>query len=176
MKRRRHCAHWGTANRQGMTLKRLRDPSFLRKNTGFTLMEMVMTITIMGVMAGVATYYWPSSLGSATGALQLENDIRATQVYAVSKGVDHQISTTGTNGNAYTFRDEGGQVITRVLDNTDISTFFINYKARVGDPRNVDESPFTGDLTITLTPSGGNPLTDGRKIMVAANTGAVWLP
>lgn len=177
MKRRLHCAHLRTANQPGMTLKRLRSHAFLRKSAGFTLMEMVMTITIMGVLAGVATSYWPSDNISKVKALQLEQDIRSTQIYAVSTGVDRTIRLVAGSNNRYEFLDENEKRVERPLEGAFIlpSDFHITFNGALGDPRNALDEPL-GDLTIILTPIGGDPAEDGRQIQVAANTGAVWLP
>lgn len=81
-----------------------------RGQHGFTLLELVMVMIIIGVLAAVAAPRW--SLNDATvhaQAAQVARDIRHVQMLAMSQG---RALTFQSLGNGYRCVDGGGTVIT----------------------------------------------------------------
>jgi prepilin-type N-terminal cleavage/methylation domain-containing protein len=87
----------------------MRGMSQAQTQRGFTLLELVMVMTIIGVLAAIAAPYW--SLDDATvhtQAAQVARDIRHAQMLAMSQG---RTLTFQSLGNGYRCVDAGGVVI-----------------------------------------------------------------
>ncbi len=103
-----------------------------KKKSGFTIIELVIIITIISIVATYALMKFPSTPGInvSAQAQQLANDIRFTQTLAMTSGQDYYLKITGStyqilsaSGTPQTFAF--GNITTRL--NTGIT--FGNYLA-----------------------------------------------
>ncbi len=78
---------------------------------GFTMLEMVIVIVILGIMAAMAIPLWPgSSINIGAGADQLAADLLYTQSLAITSGQRYFWIMTGTT--TYQIRNSAGTAIT----------------------------------------------------------------
>lgn len=75
----------------------------INKAKGFTLIELMIVIAIMGIVAAIASFAWQRYVNNAnlrTAARDLETDIGNTKQRAVSEGLHYRMTiTAGTPGN-----------------------------------------------------------------------------
>jgi type II secretion system protein H len=75
----------------------------INKTKGFTLVELMIVIAIIGIMASVASFSWQRYVNNTnlrTAARELASDIANAKQRAVAEGVNYRITiTTGTPGN-----------------------------------------------------------------------------
>lgn len=138
-------------------------PLFKVKNKGFSLLELVFVMTIMGVLVVVAAPRWPGHLFLQAQAQQLAQDIRYTQALAMNLK-DGASSIRSENGNLYTILDQYGNVrysASLALEGVVLSPFSVSFSSPMGEANQ-------GDTTIRL--SLGEAYLD---VIVVALTGAV---
>lgn len=88
-----------------------------KKQSGFTLLELVIVIIVLSIISTVVLFNWPGMTVNVGGqAQQLANDIRYTQALAMSKGQRYylikQSSTT------YQIKSTSGSTVLLALGNT----------------------------------------------------------
>ncbi|MBF0273394.1 MAG: prepilin-type N-terminal cleavage/methylation domain-containing protein [Magnetococcales bacterium] len=128
---------------------------------GLTLVELVVVMSIVGIIAVYAGAKWQGDLSFYSKADQLVNDIRRAQALAMGKDGNYTIRSVAAD--SYQIQDAAGTAVdpqATVLDRVQIMSFFITFNGR-GDPGAVSQ-----DVQLTLE---GQTLT----IRVYGNTGAV---
>jgi len=145
------------------------------KNQGFTIIEMVMVIVILGILASYVSIKSPSpisfDLNGATN--QLLNNIRLTKSLSMSLNEQYRIALDSTN-NRYQLQDSSGAPFPHPatnLDFTDLptdvslagsSTIIFN---ALGQPL-ISGSLITSPVTITLNAGGTS-----QSIIIEPQTG-----
>ncbi|MBF0440221.1 MAG: type II secretion system protein [Magnetococcales bacterium] len=127
---------------------------------GASLFELVMVMTIIGIVTVAAGVKWPGDLTLHPKAEQLMNDIRRTQALAMSQSGHYTISGTG---NSYQIQDALGTVVDSLVFSPVgivIAPFSITFDDR-GDPGATNQ-----DFHLSM---------DGQSvtIRVIGNTGVV---
>jgi prepilin-type N-terminal cleavage/methylation domain-containing protein len=89
----------------------------LKKQQGFTLIELVMVIIIISILSVMVVFSWPgTTINLANQAQQVTNDIRYTQSLAMTKGQRYRWVKTASN--AYQIQDNSGTPIKLSQGNT----------------------------------------------------------
>lgn len=102
---------------------------------GFSLLELIMVMTIAGVLIVVSGVRWPGMVFIQAQAEQLAQDIRYTQALAMGRGKGHTIQWLDVN--SYGIMDsEGNQVspYPLVLDGVVIEPFSVSFSSPMGSP------------------------------------------
>jgi prepilin-type N-terminal cleavage/methylation domain-containing protein len=160
----------------------------LRKTHGFTLIEMIFVILIIGVLAVLPIYNWPGTdINLDAQAKLLANDLRYTQSLAMSKS--ERYSLVGISSTAYQIQNSAGTPITLPSGST-TETFnaglTISGQANLPDglvsfdgkgtpylDTTVPGSPLVAGTTYTISITGGG-LT--KSVGISPITGRVYLP
>ncbi len=111
-----------------------------RLQRGFSLMELIMVMTIVGIVAVYAGAKWQGDLTLYPKTDQLMNDIRRAQALAMSRGVNFTILTVGAD--SYKIQDATGVAVDlqpTVLAGVTITSFAFTFD-RMGDPGAVTQS------------------------------------
>lgn len=88
---------------------------FDRRQSGFTLLEMMMVVIVIGVTAAVITPRWlENDLDVDATARQLQNDIRYAQGLAMTRGQRHRVYFDVAT--AYRIANNTGTTVTHPLD------------------------------------------------------------
>lgn len=132
-------------------------PSPAHKQTAFTLIELVMVITLIGILAVTAVARWPDSITIQPLARQLAQDIRYAQTMALSRSSNIQIATTSSS--QYNISDSGGTLSSHSIDGASVSSFSISFDS-MGTP--------TGNSQVTVSGNGVSYI-----ISIEAETGMV---
>jgi len=129
----------------------------MRNKDGFTLIELIMVIVIIGILAWVATtkYSARSNISLATAAAMIKSDIRSVQALAMSQHASKTL--TFNSSTEYVFPGAGGGNKTRNFNNIfDGNTSLSAYPASIsfnslGEPTAGYGSSITINGTRTLT-------------------------
>lgn len=157
---------------------------------GFTLIELVIIITLLGILSVVAityfTSYYPLKLDAA--ANKLVSDIRYVQQQAITKQVNFGIYFQPANETYQAYRETISNIIADPLTQDDLIVNYTtdeelrdidlvstNFSDRlefnpVGTPYDGTGSVLDYVGQITLTYSGNS-----RTIKIESNTGKVWI-
>ncbi|NGZ07588.1 MAG: type II secretion system protein [Magnetococcales bacterium] len=111
---------------------------------GYSLVELVMVMVIVGIIGITAGAKWQGDLSLFAKADQLVNDMRLAQALAMGKGIYTIRSVTP---NSYRIQDANGAAYypqDPVLEGVTINPFAISFDGR-GDP-----GPLDIDLLLTL--------------------------
>ena len=85
-------------------------PNRKLNHNGFTLIELAMTITIIGIVAAAISVAWPNFSISTTAQTELlANDIRYTQNLAMAKAERHRL--VKISANSYQITNSAGAAI-----------------------------------------------------------------
>ncbi|MBF0126097.1 MAG: type II secretion system protein [Magnetococcales bacterium] len=139
----------------GLRPRRGRD---VTSQSGVSLVELIVVMTIIGILAVTAGARWQGDLTLYTKADQLINDIRFAQTLAMREELNFTILRVA--GNAYQVQDSTGTVVrpTEALSGVTITPFSITFDSR--------GSPGAATQTIQLTMDG-----QSVTIRVVGNTG-----
>ena len=139
-------------------------------NHGFTLIEIIATLIVLGILASVAAVIFSSMDDEklATEVEILKSHLRYAQSRAMTDNVSWGIAFSG---NSYTLQT-GGSTSTSYLPNDDSSTHNLQRGVTASTTPVVAfdnfGSPGGGEISITLSAGG-----DSRKITITKNTGFI---
>ncbi|MEO5330517.1 MAG: prepilin-type N-terminal cleavage/methylation domain-containing protein [Magnetococcus sp. YQC-5] len=127
---------------------------------GFSLMELIMVMTIIGIVAVYAGAKWQGDLTLTPKANQLMNDIRRAQALAMRQEGTYTILTVGTS--SYKIQDGLGAAVDpqpTELSGVSLTPFSISFDSR-GDPgaANKDIKASLEGQTITIRVVGNTGL------------------
>jgi type II secretory pathway pseudopilin PulG len=127
-----------------------------QKNLGFTLLELIIIIVIMGIVAFVVTIKFPgTSVNLKAQTEQLTNDIRYTQNLSMARNQHYRLVITSPT--TYEVQNAVGTTDYSVTLGSGIAsiagdTIIFNSK---GVPYSDDSTPLASVQTFVLTNSGG---------------------
>ncbi|MBF0368776.1 MAG: GspH/FimT family pseudopilin [Magnetococcales bacterium] len=130
---------------------------------GFTLLELVLVMVVLGLLAFSAIPLFPDGVDRVAEARRLAGEIRLAQSHAMNRGERYTILSTGDS--SYEIRDSSNNPVagsTTTLKRGSLSTFTIEFDSF--------GSPTAGATTITVTDNGTT------QVGVAADTGYVSVP
>lgn len=127
-------------------------PPIRHRRSGFTTIELVMVMVIIGILAAIAAAKWPTNIAGRPTAIQLANDLRLTQSLSMSRGGGVLIERLATN--RYRIM-EGGTLYDqeRVTEASIDDDFTIRFDS-LGRPADAGGTLLTNDLTIDV--AGGD--------------------
>ncbi|MBF0438425.1 MAG: type II secretion system protein [Magnetococcales bacterium] len=140
------------------------DGSGRRLDDGFTTLELIIVVMIMGILSVTAISLWPSGVDRVAAARQLANDIRLAQSYAMARGGGFRIlSIDSTTYQIRRVTPETVMTGTNTLAKGTVTGFNIQFNS-LG-------AATSGAGTITITDTDGS-----TDLTVIAATGAVIVP
>ena len=81
----------------------------MKRNTAFTLIELIVVILITTILASIAITQWPGArINLNAQAQQLASDIRYTQTLAMSRATEYTLNVTATT---YSITTGGGAAV-----------------------------------------------------------------
>ena len=93
------------------------------RQRGFTMIELVMIIVILGILSAVAYERWPVGMEEAAAAKEFKRAVRYAQHKAMTRQYDETTPTTAwgitVNGNRYTIRRQDANCVPPAADATD---------------------------------------------------------
>jgi prepilin-type N-terminal cleavage/methylation domain-containing protein len=162
----------------------MRSPG-MKRNTAFTLIELIIVIVIASILASIAVTRWPGTVINLNAQTQqLASDIRYTQNLAMSRATEYTLNVTATtysittNGTAVNNPVTGnatvtlGSGITITLSPTNLPNNLITFNS-LGTPYTdtTATTALSNAAVITLT-SGSNT----KTITIQPQTGRVTVP
>lgn len=146
---------------------------------GFTLIESIVVISIIGLIAIYAVPKWPRAINLDGQAQQIARDIRLTQSLAMNSFQRYRIQFSSSqyqifdgSNNAYTYSTLNSSTISLTSGITMTSTATNLIFDSSGNPYQGSTYPGTAlsaNFTVTLTDSSGQT----RQILIAPETGKV---
>ncbi|MBF0311186.1 MAG: type II secretion system protein [Magnetococcales bacterium] len=135
------------------------------RQKGFTLVELSLTIAIIGVLAVTALNRWPqATLELGAARQQLAMDILKTRAMAMNRQGSFTIRRVNNLPASYEILDPGQQVVfTSALDGATVAAFSLVFDG-LGSPGN-------NDASISVIGGEGSSV-----ITVYGTTGGVYLP
>jgi len=132
-----------------------REPDNLSSYDGFTLIELIMVIVIIGILAFVAIQKFSakSDISLATAAAMIRSDIRSVQALAMAK---HTAKILTFGSNIYTFDDLSGTKTRNLANIFDASLTISASNTTIefnslGEPTRGQDDTITINGTRTLT-------------------------
>ncbi len=96
------------------------DSKHLQGVRGFTLIEFVIVIILMGIIGGAVTLIWPkSNINLGAQARQLASDLRYAQALSMSK--DQRYRVVKLSSTTYQIQDSTGTAITLPVGGTTVT-------------------------------------------------------
>lgn len=112
---------------------------------GFSLLEVVIVLAILGILVVVAGPQWPGGVFIQAQAEQLAQDIRYTQALAMGLKADNMGNGTfviqRAAENSYKILDQNGNILLSyplVWEGVTLSSFIISFSYPMGSPGLVD--------------------------------------
>jgi prepilin-type N-terminal cleavage/methylation domain-containing protein len=160
----------------------------MKRNTAFTLTELIIVIIILGILSTLAVTRWPGTrINLNAQAQQLASDIRYTQTLSMSRGQDYRINLATTN---YSITTSAGVAVNNPI--TGAATIALPTSPAITitiPPTNLPNSliafnslgvPYTNTTaTTTLNSAAVITLTSGTNtttITIQPQTGRVTVP
>jgi MSHA pilin protein MshC len=146
------------------------------KEEGFTIIELVIVIVLIGMISAYITFNWSGSRINLDGqAQQLASDLRYTQSLAMTQGERYKLVTIG---NTYQIQDNSGAAITLAQGGTTVTlgsgiafgsltTPTLIYDGK-GIPYNSGGTALVSNANFPLTADGQT-----ETVVVTASTGRV---
>ena len=154
----------------------------LDRQRGFTLIELIMIIVILGILSAVVYERWPTGMEEAAAVKEFKRAVR----YAQHKAMTRQFTSAGkawgiaTTAHQYTVRRADNSelaeadYVNRCLNSdctttiTPASNAFVYFNG-LGEPIDTTTGiPLASDTTFTITADGG-----GTNVIVRQSTGYV---
>lgn len=160
-----------------------RPPDWHHRQTGFNLIEIMMTLTIVAIMVGIGLPSLNTSLDRRALASQADRLARSIN-YARSKAVNEQLSV-GLEAKSGTWNWSNGWIIYSTTDNSPGTAYSSANDTLLKDLDPVGRSivmvgnatrikfaqtgrlvPGTPEITITVCDKGKSPNYDGSKVII----------
>ena len=135
------------------------------KTAGFTLIELILVIIVLGLLSSSALSIVPQDMGRVGWARQLVGDLRLAQSYSMNRGSDHRLIRTTVS--SYEIRDAIGTVVPA----SQVSVPDVTFTA-FDVPFDRQGQPINGATVITVTDINAQTST----ITILATTGLVQGP
>jgi len=160
--------------------------SRMKRNTAFTIIELIVVMIIMAILATLVVSRWPGTKISLNAqAQQLASDIRYTQTLAMSRGGAYRLNVTASNYSITTLSGTAvnnpitgsatvtlGSGITITISPTNLPNNLITFNtAGVPYVDTTETTALSSAAVITLT-SGTNT----KTITIQPTTGRVTSP
>ena len=140
----------------------------VKSESGFTLVELILIIILLGILSVTAYVKWPSGLDNQAALMEMKRAIRHTQHIAMTRAYDvGNIWRLQIDNNEYTITNGNSDSVPAEFDGRnllDSDTTTINsgasldlYFNGLGEPIESDGDSFTGIQTITI--NSNHPLT-----------------
>jgi prepilin-type N-terminal cleavage/methylation domain-containing protein len=139
----------------------------MKRNTAFTVIELIVVIVIISILATIAVSRWPGTrINLNAQAQQLASDIRYTQTLSMSRAQDFRLNLTTTN---YSITTGGGTAVNNPVTGTATVTL-----------------PTAPAITITISPTNlpnnliafdslGTPYIDTTTTTALSNAAVITL-
>ena len=116
------------------------------RHSGFTTIEMVMVMVIIGILAVVAVARWPTNIEVGPTARQLAEDIRSAQNLSMNRNGGYGIERIAAQ--QYRLTQNGNTLQTRPAE-APLSNFSLRFNS-FGRPESAPGVPLANNVTIQV--------------------------
>lgn len=137
------------------------------KKTGFTLIELVMVIIVIGIVWIIISIKFGTSVNISAQAKQLANDIRYAQNLAMARNQRYKLTTLGSR---YKVQNNSSGYEEYNIDlgaGTSMTGYTIIFDTQ-GIPYDASSNPISSNVTITLSGAG-----ETSNVTIIPTTGQV---